>query len=108
MHGSGAAEIETFDAPGIGVSGTMFRATDLPAGDVLNVRIDPGSSATIVGALTGREIVSVERCTPDPAADRWERASFGERRAMIAASWCLVVGEGIRGWAYGRYLAPVD
>ena len=105
--GVGAAEIETHDMPGVGVSGTGFRATDLPPGDVLNMRIDPDPRAEIVGRLTGREVVTVLRCTPDVDAARWEEAGYAARRAMIRRSWCLAAWDDMEGWVYGRYLEPL-
>ena len=104
----GPAEIDTFDAPGIGVSGTAFRATGLSPGDVLNVRIDPTTRAEIVGGLTGRERVTVARCTPAVDAARWQASGYQARRGMIARAWCLVSANDLRGWAYGQYLEPLE
>ena len=106
--GVGPAEIETYDMPGVGVSGTAFRAADLPPGDVLNMRIDPDPRAEIVGRLTGRETVTVTQCAPAVDAAAWEGAGYARRRAMIRRSWCLAAWDDIEGWVYGRYLEPVQ
>ena len=106
--GVGPAEIETYDMPGVGVSGTAFRAADLPPGDVLNMRIDPDPRAEIVGRLTGRETVTVTQCAPAVDAAAWEQAGYGARRAMIHRSWCYAMWDDMEGWVYGRYLEPLQ
>ena len=101
---------EELDTPGVGVWAASWTTHRLPAGDTLNVRSGPGTSYGVLGELPNgaRDVVILgEGCTPNPEPRFFDSLTNEGKAVTVQTSWCRIEWNGLRGWAYAKYLRPM-
>src|SRR5690606_12329251 len=73
--------------------GLRYEVVDVATGDVLNVRAQPGTTATITGRLP---------------ADTADVRVAGTRTEVAGSVWWQIIGPHGSGWVNARYLTPMD
>ena len=90
-----------------------WQVTDVPWGDVLNVRKYPSSGSQIQSANPNGTVLSMTgRCTGGVDLFAIQGQPAWKQRQAVRYRWCETWhdpaqnGQFTKGWVYGRYIAP--
>lgn len=90
-----------------------WQVTNVPAGDVLNVRKYPSSSSQIQSSYpNGTTLQMTGRCTGGVDLLAVAGLAAGEQKRLVRYRWCEIWHDPARdgsfatGWVYGRYIRP--
>jgi hypothetical protein len=90
-----------------------WQVTDVPWGDVLNVRKYPSSGSQIQSANPNGTVLSMTgRCTGGVDLFAIQGLAHWKQRQIVRYKWCEVWhdpaqdGHFVAGWVYGKYITP--
>jgi hypothetical protein len=90
-----------------------WQVTDVPWGDVLNVRKYPSSGSQIQSANPNGTVLSMTgRCTGGVDLFAIHGLAHWKQRQIVRYKWCEVWhdpaqdGHFVAGWVYGKYIKP--
>ena len=92
-----------------------WQVTNVPAGDVLNVRKYPSSSSQIQSSYpNGTTLQMTGRCTGGVDLFAIAGLGTGKQKQLVRYRWCEIWHDPARnesfatGWVYGKYIRPAQ
>ena len=100
-------------APALSSAFVAWRVSGVPAGDILNVRANPGSDSKILAGYANGTVLSMTgKCTGGVDLMDIQTLSSWKQRQIVRHAWCQAWldpkgnGKFMLGWIYGRYVRP--
>ncbi len=94
---------------------SAWQITNVPAGDVLNVRKYPSSGSQIQSSYpNGTTLQMTGRCTGGIDLFAIAGLAAGKQKQLVRYRWCEVWHDPARnntfttGWVYGKYIRPMQ
>lgn len=99
--------------PSVSSAFVAWQVTNVPWGDVLNVRKYPSSNSQIQSAYPNGTVLSMTgRCTGGIDLFDIQGYPHWKQRQIVRYKWCEVwhdpsqSGNYVAGWVYGKYIKP--
>jgi hypothetical protein len=108
-----ASTIAVAASEGQAATFAAWEVSDVPFGDVLNVRKYPSNGSQKQGAYPNGTVLQMTgRCTGGVNLKKISHLSPGKQMNLVRFRWCEIwhdpsqSGNFVTGWVYGKYIAP--